>query len=460
MTVLSVLPRVQAETIDDAYRAELTRLKAEEAAIRNALKREQTKQNSAVNKLETEIEALARTLAQLRADNAKMELQVPQAERLQSIEGQARNLDRRKKQIETWLETHQVPLPVRGTPSSVSGRHEHPPLDLMVKAALGHVEKHGQLWVREGQLYFGVDGVARHGPVLRIAEVAAVAIDEQFHPLDMATDGSLRMDAQIKPIAAKHGSARTVDAVLYDPTDLRPSPRTAGGWYAYIESGGAVMWAIAILACLAIVVFVERLIAFGLFLITLSRAERRGPDVLVPSSHPLLHPVAIIQTHDGTAEVLETAAAESMSQVQSVIRRGVSLLAVVASVSPLLGLLGTVTGMIGTFAMITDHGTGDPRLLSGGISEALLTTQFGLMVAIPALLFQTTLYRIGDAIARRVESFALSALEIRIANTPAESPKAQHEEVQSELLKVRGYLEKHCMGLRTGWMGKLRARAD
>ena len=51
--------------------------------------------------------------------------------------------------------------------------------------------------------------------------------------------------------------------------------------------------------------------------------------------------------------------------------------------APLLGLLGTVTGMIGTFGLITEHGTGDARLLSGGISEALLTTQFGLMVAIP-----------------------------------------------------------------------------
>ena len=61
-----------------------------------------------------------------------------------------------------------------------------------------------------------------------------------------------------------------------------------------------------------------------------------------------------------------------MLQVQPVVRRGISLLAVVAAVA-LLGLLGTVTGMIGTFAVITEHGTGDPRLLCG-ISAALLTT--------------------------------------------------------------------------------------
>ena len=93
--------------------------------------------------------------------------------------------------------------------------------------------------------------------------------------------------------------------------------------------------------------------------------------------------------------------------------------------APLLGLLGTVTGMIGTFGVITEHGTGDPRLLSGGISEALLTTQFGLMVAIPALLLQTTLYRSGDAILRRIETLALTALDARIQNTDSDSKPAE-----------------------------------
>lgn len=58
---------------------------------------------------------------------------------------------------------------------------------------------------------------------------------------------------------------------------------------------------------------------------------------------------------------------------------------VLAAVAPLMGLLGTVTGMIGTFQVITEKGAGDPRTLSGGISEALLTTQFGLILAIPCL---------------------------------------------------------------------------
>ena len=61
-------------------------------------------------------------------------------------------------------------------------------------------------------------------------------------------------------------------------------------------------------------------------------------------------------------------------------------LALFAVISPLLGLLGTVSGMIETFKIITEVGTGDPGMLAGGISVALLTTQFGLMVAIPIML--------------------------------------------------------------------------
>ena len=66
-----------------------------------------------------------------------------------------------------------------------------------------------------------------------------------------------------------------------------------------------------------------------------------------------------------------------------------TLLGTIASVSPILGLLGTVTGMIVTFQMITLYGTGDPKLMAGGISQALVTTVLGLLVAIPTTLLHS-----------------------------------------------------------------------
>jgi len=75
------------------------------------------------------------------------------------------------------------------------------------------------------------------------------------------------------------------------------------------------------------------------------------------------------------------------------IERFLSTLGMLAAIAPLMGLLGTVTGMINTFHVITYYGAGDPRMMSGGISEALVTTMLGLTVAIPIMLFHTLLSR-------------------------------------------------------------------
>ncbi|HHB94297.1 MAG TPA: MotA/TolQ/ExbB proton channel family protein, partial [Campylobacterales bacterium] len=80
--------------------------------------------------------------------------------------------------------------------------------------------------------------------------------------------------------------------------------------------------------------------------------------------------------------------------------------------APLLGLLGTVTGMIATFDMITEYGTGDPKMLSGGISEALITTMFGLIVAIPLLLIGNLISGWAQNIKDSMEQSALHIVNI------------------------------------------------
>jgi biopolymer transport protein ExbB len=83
-----------------------------------------------------------------------------------------------------------------------------------------------------------------------------------------------------------------------------------------------------------------------------------------------------------------------------------------AAIAPLLGLLGTVTGMIDTFHVITQHGTGDPRMMSGGISEALVTTMLGLTVAIPIMLAHTLLNRAVDTRIGQMEEKAMALVNI------------------------------------------------
>lgn len=107
-------------------------------------------------------------------------------------------------------------------------------------------------------------------------------------------------------------------------------------------------------------------------------------------------------------ELLETTMSETILEESSKLDRFSTIIVVTAAVAPLLGLLGTVTGMIATFDIITEVGTGDPKMLSGGISEALVTTMFGLIVAIPTLFFGQLTTKWADKIKDMFEHGTLS----------------------------------------------------
>ncbi len=111
-------------------------------------------------------------------------------------------------------------------------------------------------------------------------------------------------------------------------------------------------------------------------------------------------------------EHIEDIVMENILNESSAIDKFGSFVLVIAAVAPLLGLLGTVTGMISTFDIITEHGTGDPKLLSGGISEALVTTMLGLIVAIPLLLLGNLLSGWAQNIKDSMEQSALHIINV------------------------------------------------
>ncbi|MEN1727456.1 MAG: MotA/TolQ/ExbB proton channel family protein, partial [Pseudomonadota bacterium] len=117
-----------------------------------------------------------------------------------------------------------------------------------------------------------------------------------------------------------------------------------------------------------------------------------------------------IRNLDRDREHLEDIVSESILHESSHLNRFGAVILVIAAVSPLLGLLGTVTGMISTFDVITEFGTGDPKLLSGGISIALVTTQLGLIVAIPLLLLGNMLSGWAERIKDDMEKAALRVI--------------------------------------------------
>lgn len=126
-----------------------------------------------------------------------------------------------------------------------------------------------------------------------------------------------------------------------------------------------------------------------------------------------IHPVSDVMTQcisyaKAGPDVVEEVLYEQLISVQNKLQGGLPFIAITAATAPLLGLLGTVAGMIRTFNVITVSGTGDAKPLAGGISEALITTLFGLVVAIPALIIHALLSRRCQGIIQTTEKLGLT----------------------------------------------------
>ncbi len=115
---------------------------------------------------------------------------------------------------------------------------------------------------------------------------------------------------------------------------------------------------------------------------------------------------------DHGREMMKVSIEETGRQVVHELERFLNALGTIASVTPLLGLLGTVVGMIKVFSAIMIHGVGDPGILAGGISEALITTAAGLTVAIPSLIFHRYFERLVDEYVLNMEEEALKLIDI------------------------------------------------
>ncbi len=105
-------------------------------------------------------------------------------------------------------------------------------------------------------------------------------------------------------------------------------------------------------------------------------------------------------------ESLELKLHEAVLKERPEIEAGLNLLKVISMVAPLMGLLGTVTGMIQVFQQITVYGAGDPTIMAGGISQALMTTVLGIVVAIPTIFMHTVVKSRADNIIHILEEQA------------------------------------------------------
>jgi biopolymer transport protein ExbB len=195
--------------------------------------------------------------------------------------------------------------------------------------------------------------------------------------------------------------------------------------FEIIKSGGWLMLPIILCSVVAMGIVVERFW-------TLQKKKILPPELLpqvwklyrekkldditlrrLKTSSPLgsILAAGLANSHHGR-EVMKQCIEETGRKVVHDLERFLNTLGTIALVTPLLGLLGTVFGMIQVFSALMQHGAGDPGVLAGGISVALITTAAGLTVAIPSLIFHRYFERLVDEYVVNMEEEALRLVDI------------------------------------------------
>lgn len=229
------------------------------------------------------------------------------------------------------------------------------------------------------------DGKRLDTDILRIGPFTAIDADGQY----LNYTGTVLQQLPVQPAGSVTSQARGFvrgddNAVVVDPSrgNLLALLAQTPNLTERIAQGGLVGYIILSLGGIGLLVALWKLITTVAIELSV-RNQLRQPQQ-AQSNNPLGRVMRAGEAGRTTDET-ELRVDEALLKEAPLLERGLTLLKLVAAVAPLLGLLGTVTGMIGTFQSITLFGTGDPKLMAGGISQALMTTVLGLCVAIPLL---------------------------------------------------------------------------
>jgi len=422
--------------------------------------------------IEEEREKLTRELALLKAEVARGEeaLQASKAqfERLRAKEDVLRReLSREEAHVQALEETLRIvaqdaqlmlseSLITPENPSRAAGLK--PLLDpsrfpsladvqYLVEVLFTEMEASGSIRRRKGE-FIDLQGREVTGEIVRVGKFVAC-----YRAGDAV--GYLRYDKHSQKMMAVSGSLpwgvqRSLRRYLSAKSDHLPLDLSGGavfvqmsherGMWEWLESGGPLVWPILLVGLVALLLMAERLCVLARIPAATdhimeqvhelaSRADWEGCRrlCLANSRAPTSKVLLAGFEHPGcTREVLENGIEEAVLKEIPRLERFLPTLAVLAAVAPLLGLLGTVTGMIETFQVITLFGTGDTRLMSGGISEALVTTQLGLAVAVPIMLAHHFFERRVDKIVGDMDEKSVALTATLVREGYVDEPVAQH----------------------------------
>lgn len=341
----------------------------------------------------------------------------------QSVEENQQLLDATLAQAKSSLSAYDLKLDPEAEYSPLEALHG------WVNLAVKTLHNQSQVTTEPGR-YFVTDGTAVDGQIMRIGQIASYGYsDLGSGALAPAGEGEFKVwqnqdDAAVEALFNNQFNG-VVPIFLYESSLNAIEEKQDKTILSVIQSGGVIAWIIVALGLVALLLIVLR---FGFLKQASASTEKMLNSVVKEIEQNDLQAAIEVanQKSSSSARVLlsalrnikrdrehvEDIVSESILHESAQLNRFGSMILVIATVTPLLGLLGTVTGMISTFDIITEFGTGDPKLLSSGISIALVTTEVGLAVAIPALLFGNLLSGWSERIKDDMEKAALRAINV------------------------------------------------
>jgi len=408
---------------------------------------------AARTEVESQVVPLAQEVARLEQQVLEQRLAVQKAERFQenalvelnALKTQAKGRAEEVKFTDALLSEYERAFRVR---IHVAEQERWKPmLEAAAKAAVSTELTPAERLVRRMELLKGALGrlkSAAGGEVFEVkvlspegrlepGRVALVGPVGMFSSLDGALTGLVQQEINkadptafplpssladgVRELVSSGTGILAVDPTQGNAVKMSSTKETIG---EHILKGGVVMWPILAMAAIALLVAVAkwlqlsrvRLASTADLQVVLNHLKQRSTDRALSHARTIPGPagdllVTAVEHSDEKKEYLEEVLYERMLAAKPGLESLLPFLALTAAAAPLLGLLGTVTGMISTFNMISLFGTGDPKTLSGGISEALITTEFGLYVAIPAVLAHAFLSRKAKGVLGSMEQTAV-----------------------------------------------------
>ncbi|MBN2715904.1 MAG: MotA/TolQ/ExbB proton channel family protein [Deltaproteobacteria bacterium] len=415
-----------ADDFFDAYQKEYAFLEAERKALNARLDEIEKEAASKEAAAQREIQSLQAQLLSIhnRADAVEMDLDETERDNSDMAERQDMFMETMSRARET-IEQYGYEI---SAPSDNIEVQATQTVNLFHLVDIAY-DKGASVEIQEGD-FFLTNGKKVEGKILTIGNVAAYGVSgDGGGALAPAGGGRFKVwDNSTQAIAASMIEGvfpKTLPIFLYESMEKPVEHKDEKTWKEIIDSGGIIAWIIVWLGGITVLMILARLI---ILVVAGTRTEKLiGTVSSLARSGKMTEALAKCKKAKGAAahvlkvtlenlhrerEKLDDIISEAILNKAPLVDRFNTSILVAASVAPLLGLLGTVTGMISTFDIITEHGTGDPKMLSGGISEALVTTELGLIVAIPSLLFGTLLSGRASAIMDAMERAALQVINI------------------------------------------------